>query len=374
MPDFDVSRGWVILVPPGLAQVNKAAEDLSRYIGLLAGMKPGLSPKPSVSSKPFAPLITGDDPAPAGPVIILNSDCGDPDENGFSWRVGDGRIEIFGESGRGLCNGIYSFLAALGISWPFPGEEKLPAPTMINSANVVQVSPVFTLTSGGMHEPSRRKERNSAVSRRFIPAGKKTANFILRNGEAFAAWAARRRYDAIIYPLTAFASESKRKKLRQLKQFAAEYGIALEAGGHELSSLVPRKYFFLHRDYFRMVEGRRKKEHHFCPTSPGAIRLAGREAEKLFRAAGEVKVFHLWPDKGAERVWCSCPTCRAFSPQEQNRIGVNTAADILASVDPEAHITFFEQSGEEINIPLRKNLVRMEKLPEEKELRNSGNY
>jgi len=119
-----------------------------------------------------------------------------------------------------------------------------------------------------------------------------------------------------------------------------------------------------------MVEGRRVRAHHFCPTNPGTLKLIGSEGGKLFRSAQDVKVFHLWPDKGMESTWCSCPTCRAFTPAEQNRIGVNAASDVLSSLNQGASITFLENSGEGGNIPLRKNLFRMEKLPEEREFQN----
>jgi hypothetical protein len=113
-----------------------------------------------------------------------------------------------------------------------------------------------------------------------------------------------------------------------------------------------------------MEEGRRKKNHHFCPTNPGALRLIKKEGTKLFRAAEGIKLFHLWPDKEAETAWCSCPTCRAFTYQEQNRISANAAADILSTINPEAVITFFEESGEGVSIPLRKNIFRLNKLPD----------
>ena len=140
-----------------------------------------------------------------------------------------------------------------------------------------------------------------------------------------------------------------------------------------MSALVPRKYFILHRDFFRMEDGKRKKDHHFCPTNPGTIALAGREGEKLFRAAGDIKTFHLWPDEGAETAWCSCPTCRAFSVQEQNRIAVNTAADVLAKTNPGAIISFLENNSHEKHgedrettgsIQMRKNTFITENFPE----------
>ena len=362
MANFDASKEWAILFPPDIPEAKKAAGDLARYLGLLAGLGDG----EAGSHTPKQPsLMDATGPAPSGavPVIVLSSEASGPEQNGFCWRAGQDRVEICGESGRGLCNGIYSFLAALGISWPAPGQERLPSPQAKDAHT-------FPLASNSACEPSGYQGGNPAAApwRRFVPAGKETVKKILKKGEAFAAWAARWRYDALIFPLTAFSGSTERK-LEELKKFAGEYGIALEAGGRDLSALVPRKYFFLHRDFFRMEEGKRVKLYHFCPTNPGTIRLIGTAGKKWFRAAGNVKVFHLWPDKGAETVWCSCPSCRAFTPVEQNRIGVNSAADVLAGLNPKAFITYFERAGEAANIPLRQNLFRMEKLPEEKEFR-----
>ena len=364
MANFDVSSEWTILVPPNAAPVRKAAEDLSRYIGLLAGSNRGRSQKAPV-------LIDASGSALSGAVVVLNNEDRGPIRNGFSWRVKPEWIEIHGESGRGLCNGIYSFLAALGISWPGPGQEILPSPPPKKPVGSASPSLSYPFTVDNVSEPSRYEGGDPAGApwRRFVPAGKKTLNAILKKPEAFAAWAARRRYDVLILPLTVFASGSAGRKLKELKKSAADYDLVLEAGGRDLSSLAPRKYFLFHKDCFRMVEGRRVKAHHFCPTNPGTLRLIGSEGGRLFRAAQDIKVFHLWPDKGAETTWCSCPTCRAFTPAEQNRIGVNAAADVLVVQNPGAVITYLENSGEGGNIPLRKNLLRMEKLPEEKELR-----
>ena len=360
MAYFDASMDWIILVPPDEPHVKKAAGDLARCIALLAGTSGGPARKEPV-------IMDALDPAPPGEssCIVLNSDGNGPEQNGFTWRVGPSRVEIYGESGRGLCNGIYSFLSALGIIWPAPGQEKIPPPP-VNTAPVSSCG--FPLTISSANEPSRTDGNDPAAVhwRRFVPAGEKTVKKILKKSGVFVEWAARRRYDALVFPLRAFTSGPTGRKLKQLRQAAAEYGISLEAGGRDLSSLVPRSCFLFHRDFFRMEEGRRKKAHHFCPTSPGTIRLIGKEGEKLFRAAGESKIFHLWPDKGNETTWCSCPSCRAFTPQEQNRIAVNTAADILAAINPEASLVFYEKAGES-GITLRKNLCKMERLPSEKE-------
>ena len=341
---IDFLKEWIIITPPDVPQAKKAAEDLSRCMGILAALNSGSQKPPET--------VNALDPLPFETVSFIVLNCEEPDslKNGFAWRARPERVEIFGDSGRGLCNGIYSFIDAMGISWPEPGQEKLPRAGA-------------GLSCDSASESSNSDEEAQVVLyRRFVPSGKKELGVMLKDCEAFAAWAGRNRYDALVIPLEAFVSEGQ--KLKQLEKSAGEYGIALEAGGHELSSLVPRKAFFLHKDYFRMEDGKREKDHHFCPTSPGAIRLIGEEAEKLFRAADGIKVFHLWPDKGAETAWCACPTCRAFTTQEQNRMGVNAAADVLAAINPDALITFYEKPGEDGKIPMRKNTFKIEKPPE----------
>ncbi|MCL2382454.1 MAG: hypothetical protein FWC64_12855 [Treponema sp.] len=367
MANFYASKQWVILLPPDIPEIKRAAEDLSRYIGLLAGFAEGLVQKPPALLDAHAPIPSNSAP----PLIVLSVEGSGPERNGFSWKAGPERIEIRGESSRGLCNGIYSFLSALGISWPGPGEEVLPS-SQVSNLRVFSLSSGIGIDNDGCtSEPSKYDGGGPVAApwRRFVPAGEKEVSAILKKGETFVAWAARRRYDVLVLPLRVFACKRTGRKLNELKKAASEYDIALEAGGRDISSLVPRRSFLFHRDFFRMEGGHRKKDHHFCPTNPGTTRLIGKEGERLFRAAGEVRVFHLWPDKGADAAWCSCSTCRAFTPAEQNRIGVNIAADVLAAMGTGAFITFFEKPGEGGNLPLRQNLSKLEKLPDEKEFR-----
>jgi hypothetical protein len=119
-----------------------------------------------------------------------------------------------------------------------------------------------------------------------------------------------------------------------------------------------------HRGLFRMEQGRRKKRYHFCPTNPKTTAVITEQAHKLFARSLQFvtprRVFHLWPDEGQDNTWCACPACRAFSPAEQYLIAVNSAADVLAKLDPNARISFVDY-GEESGIAPRKNMFRVKR-------------
>jgi hypothetical protein len=342
---FDAGKEWVILAP----SVQKtAAEELSRCIDLLRAAA-GLALK--------APLIldsAGPAPGDSVPVIVLNAESGDRDRNGYSWRLGSDRLEIYGNSDRGLVKGVFDFLAALGIRWPEPGKEELPPS---------QSTAVYPIRAAKVCVPSAL---SPAARQRVIFSVKKT-----RERDAFLAWAARNGADALVIPLREML---KVKAAEGLKKSAELYALIIEWGGWDLSLLVPRRLFFFHRDYFRMESGKRVKQYHFCPTNPDTINVLKKQAALYFGSAvagssvtplrqGEttVPVYHLRPDKGREKTWCSCPACRAFSPAEQNRIAVNAAADVLAEINPAARLSYFEETlpaeqDSENGIPPRPNL------------------
>jgi hypothetical protein len=105
MIKFDVARNWTVLAPPGLAAAQLAAADLRRILALLrAGAGSGLKEPPiQDSSVPMDSSI---------PVIVLNGERNSI-ANGFSWRFGIDRIEIYGASERGFATGSTIFLPRL---------------------------------------------------------------------------------------------------------------------------------------------------------------------------------------------------------------------------------------------------------------------
>jgi hypothetical protein len=353
---FDVSKDWVLIVPFGVPGAKKGAEELSFYIAALR-RQGGLSMNP-----PELRDAAGAAPPDEAPLILLNSDGEKPERNGFSWRAGSGRIEIYGESGRGLLRGIYDFLGALGVSWPGPGKEKLPPVNLTRSACYALGESHACKPSGGRSGPG-----GGAALERLVFG--RTGSF--KNLQRVLAWAARRGIDALVLPFpencspAAFAAGRDPRSRKALLDLAETYAFIIETGGWELSRLLPRGLFFFHshRDLFRMEGGKRRREHHFCSTHPETIERLKREAEKQFRAAGDAEIFHLWPDQGQETLWCSCPTCRAFTPSEQNLIALNAAADVLKTVKPESRLSYYKIKDEGGAVPPRPNLLALERLP-----------
>lgn len=356
MAELDVSKKWTVLFPPKVPGAKRGAEELSFYIAALRRQGGAVMDPPA--------MLDALDAAPPEevPLIVLNSEGGGPERNGFTWRAGPGRIEIYGESGRGLLRGVYDFLGALGLSWPAPGREKLPA---INPARPAE----YALGERQAYKPSggRNGPGGAAVQERLI--FDRTGSF--KNRQKLLAWAARRGIDALILPFAegpspaVLAAGRDPRSRKALLDLAETYAFIIEAGGRELSRLLPRNRFFLHPGLFRMEGGKRLRDHHFCPTHPETIAILKREAEKHFRAAGDVRLFHLWPDRQWEHAWCSCPTCRAFTAPEQNLIALNTAADVLKEINPEARLSYYKITDEEGAIPPRPNLIALEKLPAE---------
>jgi len=165
--------------------------------------------------------------------------------------------------------------------------------------------------------------------------------------------------DTLVFSLNDSFFKSRKVKYVKLIE---DYDLHVEAGGRDLPLLLPRRLFFKQRDLFRMEQGRRRPAHHFCPTNPKTTEIISENARVFFsRALSGVtspRVFHILPDEAHENTWCACPACRAFRPAEQYLIAVNTAADVLAKLDPDAKMAYidFDTEPEAEGISPRKNM------------------
>jgi len=186
-----------------------------------------------------------------------------------------------------------------------------------------------------------------------------------REREEIIKWAAENMYDTVVFSLDDKLFRSTIGNPKYVK-LIKRHSIIIEAGGRDLSLLLPRQLFMFHRDLFRMAEGKRKSDRYFCPTNPKTTAIIIERAQYLFaRAMQKVtppRIFHFLPDEGHENSWCACPACRAFSPAEQLIIAVNTAADALAKLDPQAQLSFFDfgTDPEAEGIAPRKNMFRLQ--------------
>jgi hypothetical protein len=340
-----------------------AVEDLARCIAALRKRNGPDEHRPAILD------AAGPAPDDSVPIIVLNLESAGNEQGGYTWRMGRDRVEIYGDSRRGLCNGIYSFLMSLGFRWPQPGQELLPPSPGDRSAGAGTgggetgklPAGTYPLETGGAHvrsDPSPEHRRRLVIPPR-TPG---------RQIPALCRWAARNRVDALVFSL----------QDRKIGTEAADrWGLLIERGGWDLSFLVPRRCGFFKRDLFRMEGGKRRGDHHFCPTNPETIRLIQRRVAALLKphqAPGPRdaalpparQVYHLWPDRGAEQTWCACPACRAFMPREQIRLAVNAAAAVIAEQDPQALVSCRgeeESSQEQLpggsEITLRPNLFSL---------------
>jgi hypothetical protein len=360
MIKFDVAKNWTILVPFGLKAACRTAADLGRVLSLLRA-RAGLRAEEPPAQDSSAPVDV------SVPIIALNGEY-DRTANGFSWRAGIDRVEIYGASERGLCNGIYDFLAALGVNWPEPGAEVLPEPHPDHP-------PEYPLRAGSAYRATVKepdKKRRLVITGETPPS--RQTDFLL--------WAVHNGIDALVLPLAEKPSffarlTGKYRRVREkLFSLAKQYALPVEIGGWELSLLVPRRYFLVKKDIFRMEGGKRTRKYNFCPTNPDTIALIKAEARHRFGNYPDISVFHLWPDRNAEHVWCSCPSCRAFSREEQNRIAVNTAAGILAEINAGALISYYENTGDSaanpVEIGVRPNMFRLPLLPGQEGAEKAG--
>jgi hypothetical protein len=173
-------------------------------------------------------------------------------------------------------------------------------------------------------------------------------------------WAVENEFNTLVLPLNDKFFRGGSGKYIKL---AKHYAFYIEAGGEDLSVLLPRRLFLFNSSLFRMEQGQRKRSNHFFLFIPQTIALIAKQARKLFSRAMQRmtpdRIFHLMPDEGHQTTWCQCPPCRAFRPAEQYLIAVNTAADVLAKLDPQAKISYidFDTEPEAARVSPRANTV-----------------
>jgi hypothetical protein len=152
------------------------------------------------------------------------------------------------------------------------------------------------------------------------------------------------------------------RRFDRFRALAEKEGFTIERGGWDLTGLLSLNGFSS-RQWRRMDRGRRVRDYNFCPTNPELLDRLKRNARRLFERCPRTGVFHLWPDRGRETAWCSCPACRAFSWEEQTLMAVNAAALALSEVNPSARLSYFAGAGEGMRLKKKANIFGLPRLP-----------
>ena len=228
--ELDLSRGW------------RLAGDLSAPPAALAA----------------AELEAALGPAGEGGVQVTLSH-GDDAGEGFRRRASPGRLELHGDSARGLLFGAYATLEELGADWPWPGE---PPPR-----------------AGGARLAEATKDA-PALPGRCLVLGERT---FVEDAEDWIVWAARKRLNCLFVhvstrrePAGAAPEAVWRERRERALALARERDMAIEHGGHLLPELLSGA------ELRALAEGR------------GPRAAARRALEEHLRAHPEADVLHLW--------------------------------------------------------------------------------
>jgi len=179
--------------------------------------------------------------------------------DGFRRRAQPGRVELQGESPRGLLFGVYRMLGELGLGWPWPGQRH------------------------GRARPARLEELVEdapALPGRCLVLGERA---LLEDAESWIVWAARNRLNALFAhvsvrrePTGAAPEAAWRERRGRALELARERRVTIEHGGHLLPDLLPA------RELSALAAGE--------PPSEGARQVLADHV----RAHPEADVLHLW--------------------------------------------------------------------------------
>ena len=275
MVELDVAEGWRISSAPEAAVAATELED--GLAAIAGGSRRG------------------------GRVVFELVESGATGE-GFRWEATPAAVRLEGTGPRGLLNGVFGLLAALGVRWPWPGSA-------------VRIgAPVLAVPETLEEEP--------VLPGRCLVLGERA---LLEAAEDWIVWAARNRLNTVFVhvstrraPFGAAPEAVWQQRRRRLVALARERGMTIEHGGHLLPELLPAEA--LVRAAHEVQAG----------TPAGGVQALHAAVSAHARAHPEADVLHLW---GADSA-AGADTATARS-EEALRL-TNAAAAAVESVRPSA--------------------------------------
>ena len=305
---------WQIAVERDAGDIERfAAQELSRYLETTTGVH-----LPVVEER-------------VAEVRAIQIRAGQAETDGYRLVVEPEKVTIEGEGPRGALYGVYAILRSLGYRWYFPGR----------SGEVIPRLATIALPDGIRKEQPSFRERSLIWDIQFAGA----PDTLHGQMADWIDWAGKQRLNNFAFIATEehgwrldkWWTGNRDRLLPEMRK----RGIALEYGGHFLSTLLPRHLFKEHPEYFRMNrEGKRVNDFNFCPTNAEARRVVQRNALAYFKRYPEAEYFHLWADDIRGGGWCSGPECRGLSFSDQAMRATNSVAQALEDADPRAALAY----------------------------------
>ncbi len=307
---LDLTKPWQIIPQDQFDPTCRlAARELSVFLQQISGESFPISDKPDRDKRTFE-LI-----------------CADKELDGFEWQIRKTAVLLTGANPRSLLYAVYAFLEELGCTWFAPGMTGMSIPKGTR----------FLVKNGSYRSKATFPGRCLILGHHAF----------MQHSDDWIIWAARNRLNTIFFhvidePLALGAApEAFYQKVKSHAiPLAHERGMTIEHGGHKMTGLLPRNLFRKMPDAFRMKDGKRTRDHNFCPSSPEALAVIRENGRRWFESHPEVDVFHLWADDIAGGGWCNCEYCRKLSPSDQLLTAVNSLALELEQVNPSAQLSF----------------------------------
>ena len=285
----------IVLDPKASAPEKYAAEELSTYLGKIAG-----GDAPTVGTAPVA-----------GKYPIYLKVTKDPSMKDESFRitVKKDSLTIEGKEPVGVLYGAYGILKKYGgIRWLFPGKD----------GEYFKVKPDIVLPEKSWEESPSFAWRDFQVTCTGRPAPEETRKWGMRNNMRF--------------HLSASFVKKEREKLAKIAPIQV-------SGGHSFASLLHHGYtkkylksaktyreycekqFKEHPEYYPLIRGKRVKSFSDgnnpqpCTSNPDVIKIMGKELGEACKNMDKDHLF--WLSNNDCTQWCQCENCRKIDPEEE---------------------------------------------------------
>jgi len=287
---------YALVIPADAQRIDrKAAADLAADLQLICDAEFEIRSEAEVGGR-LGPYISIGRTA-----LLAASACkwmtADLAAEGYGIEVIGGNVYVYGGTGRGLMNAVYSLLEEdLGCRW-------------------------YSTTS--VDTPRMERFEVRLVPRKHVPVLELRDPCILKMHDP--TWSLRNR------------TNTPHARIPMSWGGSIRYHLM----GHTYATYFPREqYFAEHPEYYALVNGKRQTSQ-LCHTNEDVIRLSVEKTCQIFRDHPDVTVTAIGPNDG--RGFCDCPNCKKLDDENGGRSGsfwyfVNRIAEGVKREFPNNHL------------------------------------